>query len=132
MFNKNLIAVIILGLLFTIVSTINAQEKQIETKEMKMMMMQDEDMQKCMDKIAADSTMRMQMMDKMMNKCQGDKEAMMKMCKQMMDNPEMHKMMMKKMQSEGMMEGQIMKHKMMMSDSTKTIETPDSDSLYHK
>ena len=132
MFNKNLIAVIILGLLFTIVSTINAQEKPIETKEMKMMMMQDEDMQKCMDKIAADSTMRMQMMDKMMNKCQGDKEAMMKMCKQMMDNPEMHKMMMKKMQSEGMLEGQMMKHKMMMSDSTKTIETPDSDSLYHK
>ena len=131
MFNKNLIAVIILGLLFTIVSTINAQEKPIETKEMKMMM-QDEDMQKCMDKIAADSTMRMQMMDKMMNKCQGDKEAMMKMCKQMMDNPEMHKMMMKKMQSEGMLEGQMMKHKMMMSDSTKTIEKPDSDSLHHK
>ena len=108
-----------------------AQEKPIETKEMKMMM-QDEDMQKCMDKIAADSTMRMQMMDKMMNKCQGDKEAMMKMCKQMMDNPEMHKMMMKKMQSEGMLEGQMMKHKMMMSDSTKTIEKPDSDSLHHK
>ena len=125
MLNKNLVAVIILGLLFTIVSTLNAQEKPIEAKEMKMMM-QDEDMQKCMDKIAADSTMRMQMMDKMMVKCKGDKEAMMQMCKQMMDNPEMQKMMMKKMQSEGMMEGQMMKHKMMMSDSAKTIEKPDS------
>lgn len=131
MLNKNLVAVIILGLLFTIVSKLNAQENPIETKEMKVMM-QDEDMQKCMDKIAADSTMRMQMMDKMMNKCQGDKEAMMQMCKQMMDNPEMQKMMMNKMQSEGMMEGQMMKHKMMMSDSTKTIEKPDSDSPHNK
>jgi len=130
MLNKNLVVVIILGLLFTIVSTVNAQEKPIESKEMKMMM-QDEDMQKCMDKIAADSTMRMQMMDKMMGQCKGDKEAMMKMCKQMMDNPEMHKMMMMKMHSEGMMEGQMMKHKMM-CDSTKTIEKPDSDSLHHK
>jgi hypothetical protein len=131
MINKNLAAVIILGLLFTFVPTINAQEKPIETKEMKMMM-QDEDMQKCMDKIAADSTMRMHMMDKMMGQCKGNKEAMMQMCKKMMDNPEMQTMMKKKMQSEGMMEGQMMKHKMMMSDSTKTIEKPDSDSLHHK
>lgn len=130
MLNKNLAAVIILGLLFTFVSSINAQEKPIESKEMKMMM-QDEDMQKCMDKIAADSTMRMQMMDKMMDQCKGDKEAMMKMCKQMMDNPEMQTMMKKKMQSEGMMEGQMMKHKMM-NDSTKTMDRSEHESHQQK
>ena len=130
MLNKNLSAVIILGLLFTFVSSISAQEKPIESKEMKMMM-QDEDMQKCMDKIAADSAMRMQMMDKMMGQCKGDKEAMMKMCKQMMDNPEMQIMMKKKMQSEGMMEGQMMKHKMM-GDSTKIMQKSENESHQHK
>ena len=130
MLNKNLTAVFILGLLFMIVSTINAQEKPIETKEMKMMM-QDEDMQKCMDKIAADSTMRMQMMDKMIDQCKGDKEAMMKMCKQMMNNPETHKMMMKKMQSEGMMKGQMMKYDMM-DDSTKTMDKSEHESHQQK
>lgn len=78
------------------------------------MMMQDKDMQKCMDKIAADSTMRIQMMDQ----CKGDKVAMIKMCKQMMDNPEMHKMMMK---------GGMMKHKMM-DDSTKTMDRSEHES----
>ena len=124
MLNKNLIVVIILGLLFTFVSTINAQEKPIETKEMKMMM-QDKDMQNCMDKIASDSTMRMQMMDKMMDQSKGDKEAMMKMCKQMMDNPEMHKMMMKMMHGEGMMKDGMMKHEMK-SDSTKKKSNHES------
>ncbi len=119
MLNKNLIAVFILGLLFTFVSSINAQEKPTEKKESKMMM-QDEDM-KCMDKIASDSTMRMEMMTMMMNKCKDDKEGMMQMCKKMMDNPEMHKMMMKMMHDEGMMEGGMMKHDMM-DDSTKTME----------
>ena len=98
MFKRNLIAVFVLGLLFTFVTSINAQEKQIEKKEGKMMM-QDENMQKCMDKIATDSTMRMQMMSKMMDHSKGDKEAMMQMCKMMMDNPEMHKMMMNMMGS---------------------------------
>jgi len=130
MLNKNLIAVIILGLLFTIVSTINAQEKPIESKEMKMMM-QDEDMQKCMDKIAADSSMRMQMMNMMMNKCKNDKEGMMQMCKTMIDNPEMHKTMMEKMHSGGMMEGGMMKHNMM-SDSTKTMQKSEHESHQHK
>jgi len=102
------------------VSTINAQEKPIETKEMKMMM-QDDDMQKCMDKIAADSTLRMQMMDKMMGQCKGDKEAMMQICKKMKKN----------MQCEGMMECEKMKHKMN-CDSTKTTHKCDQDSLHHK
>lgn len=111
---KNLAVVFILGLIFTFVSSINAQEKPTEKKENKMMLQQD-NMQKCMDQIAADSTMRMQMMDKMMTHNKGDKDAMMKMCKKMMDNPEMHKMMTDMMQSEG-----IMKHDMM-ADSTKIM-----------
>ncbi|OGU77471.1 MAG: hypothetical protein A2V93_00240 [Ignavibacteria bacterium RBG_16_34_14] len=129
MLNKNLIAVFILGLLFTFVSSINAQEKPTEKKESKMMM-QDEDM-KCMDKIASDSTMRMEMMNMMMNKCKNDKEGMMQMCKTMMDNPEMHKTMMKMMQDKGTMEGNMMKHNMK-GDSTKTIEQSDPDPHHHK
>ncbi|MFO7526513.1 MAG: hypothetical protein R6W68_13760 [Ignavibacteriaceae bacterium] len=127
MLNKNLIVVIILGLLFTFVSTINAQEKPIETKEMKMMM-QDKDMQNCMDKIAADSTMRMQMMGRMMEQCKGDDKAMMQMGKKMMDNPEMHKTMMKMMKmmhGEGGMKGEMMKHEMK-SDSTKKKSNHES------
>lgn len=117
MLKKNLIAAFILGFLFTFVSSINAQEKPTEKKESKMMM-QDGDMQKCMNKIAADSTMRMQMMDKMMNHTKSDSSGMMQMCKMMMDNPEMHKMMMKMMHDKGMMEDGMMKHDMM-QDSTK-------------
>ena len=50
MFKRNLIVVFVLGLLFIFVPFINAQEKAAEKKESKMMM-QDGDMQKCMDKI---------------------------------------------------------------------------------
>ncbi len=120
MFNKNLILLYILGLFFTFGSSINAQEKPIEKKESQMMM-QDGDMQKCMDKIAADSTMRMQMMDKMMDQNKNDKEAMMKMCKKMMDNPEIHKMMKNMMHDEGKMDGRMMQHDMI-GDSTKNMK----------
>ncbi len=136
MLNKNLIVVFILGLLFTLVSSVNAQEKPAEKKENKMMEHHD-DMQKCMDKIASDSTMRMQMMDKMMDKSKNNKEGMMQMYKSMIDNPEMHKMMidnpemhrkmMKMMNDKGMMndEGMMnegMMRQNMMDDSTKTMK----------
>jgi len=65
MLKKNLIAVFVLALLFAFVPFINAQEKSTEKKESKMM--QDEDMQKCMDKIAFDEHMRGMMMQKMMD-----------------------------------------------------------------
>ena len=119
MLNKNLVAIIILGILFTFVSSINAQDKPIEQKDSKMTM-QDEEMQKCMDKIAADSTMRMQMMDKMMDHCKGDKQSMSKMCK-----------MMKTMQCKCMMECGMMENKMK-CDSTKTIEQANPDSHHEK
>jgi len=132
MLKKNLIAIFILGFLFTFVASVNAQEKPIEKKETKMTM-QHEDMQKCMDKIAADSTMRMQMMNKMMDHAEGDNESMMQMCKMMMDNPEMHKMMMKMMHNDGMMEGGMMNHNMnMMNDSTKTMGRPEHESHQQK
>lgn len=130
MLNKNSFAVFILGLLFTFVSSINAQEKPIETKEMKMMMHAD-DMQNCMDKIAADSTMRLKMMNMMMNKCKDDKEGMMQMGRMLMDNPEMHKMMRKMMHDKGMMDGGMMKHDMM-DDSTKIIQKSENESHQHK
>jgi len=104
----------------------NAQDKPSEKKDMQTMIQHD-DMQKCMDKIAADSTMRMQMMNMMMNKCKDDKEGIMQMCKTMMDNPEMHKTMMKMMNDKDMMKDGMMKHDMM-SDSTKTKNKSDHES----
>jgi len=98
----------------------NAQEKPSEKKDMQTMM-QHNDMQNCMDKIAADSTMRMQMMNMMMTKCKNDKEGMMQMCKTMIDNPDMHNTMMKMMNDKGMMQDGMMKHNMM-GDSTKTMK----------
>jgi len=94
-----------------------AQEDLTEKKESKMVM-QGDDMQKCMENIAADSTMRMQMMNMMMTKCKDDKKGMMQMCKTMMDKPEMHEMM---MNNKGTMKGGMMNHKMM-SDSTKSMK----------
>jgi hypothetical protein len=121
MLNKNLILIFIIGLLFALTPFINAQEDLTEKKESKMTT-QDDDMQKCMNKIAADSTMRMQMMNMMITKCRDDKKGMMQMCKTMMDKPEMHGMMMKMMMdNKGTMKGGMMDHKMM-SDSTKTMK----------
>jgi len=120
MFNKNSILILILGLVFAITPFVNAQEDLTEKKESKIMM-QGDDTQKCMEKIAADSTMRMQMMNMMMTKCKDDKKGMMQMCKTMMDNPEMHGMMMEMMDNKGTMKGGMMNHKMM-SDSTKTMK----------
>src|SRR5690606_28063698 len=104
-----LFVAVLAAVFFTATLIANAQEKPTEKKEHKMM--QQEDIEKCMDKIAADSTMRMQMMDKMMEHTKGDTSDMMEMCKMMMSNPEMHKMMMKMMHGEGMMDG-MMKHDM--------------------
>ena len=120
MFNKNLILIFILGILFELTPFIMAQEDLTEKKESKMVM-QSGDMQKCMEKIAADSTMRMQMMNMMMTKCKDDKKGMMQMCKTMVDKPEMHEMMMYMMNNKRTMNGGMMNHKMM-SDSTKTIK----------
>lgn len=126
MLKINLIAVIIMGSLIAFAPALNAQETQAETKESKMMMQQ-EDMQKCMDKIASDKQMRGMMMQKMMDHTKSDSSGMMQMCKMMMDNPEMHKMMMMKMMhGEGMMDG-MMKHDMM-GDSTKTMNKSDHKS----
>jgi len=128
MFKRNLIAVFVLGLLFTFVTSINAQEKPIEKKENKMMM-QDGDMEKCMDKIAADGQMRDMMMNKMMEHMKADSSGMMQMCKMMTDNPEMNKMrinMMGDMTKDcGMMKDKMIK------DSTKTMNKSEHES-HHK
>ena len=115
MLKKNFLIISILTVFLMAAIITKAQEKPIEMKESKMNM-QDDDMQKCMNKIAADSTMRMQMMNMMMTKCKNDKEGMMQMCKTMMDNPEMKKTMMKMMNDKGMMKDG------MMSDSTNTMK----------
>ncbi len=124
MLKQNFIIISILTVFLMAGMVTNAQEKPTKMKESKMMMQ--DDMQKCMDKIAADSTMRMQMMNMMMTKCKNDSEGMMQMCKTMMDNPEMHKTMMKMMKDKGMMKDGMMKHDMMENkmkmDSTKTMK----------
>ncbi len=130
MSKKNFLIISILTVFLSAVTLTNAQEKPSGKKDMQTMMQHD-DMQNCMDKIAADSSMRMQMMNMMMNKCKNDKEGMMQMCKKMMDNPEMHKTMMEKMHSGGMMEGGMMKHNMM-NDSTKTMDKAEHESHQHK
>lgn len=130
MSKKNFLIISILTVFLAAVTLTNAQEKPSEKKDMQTMMQHD-NMQNCMDKIAADSSMRMQMMNMMMNKCKNDKEGMMQMCKTMMDNPEMHKTMMEKMHGEGMMEGGMMKHNMM-NDSTKTMDKSEHESHQHK
>ena len=112
MSKKNFLIISILTVFLAAFTLTNAQEKPSEKKDMQTMM-EHEGMQNCKDKIAADSTMRMQMMNMMMNKCKNDKKGMMQMCKTMMDNPEMHKTMMEKMHSGGMMECGMMKHNMM-------------------
>lgn len=142
MFKKNLIVVFVLGLLFIFVPNMNAQEKSTEKKENKTMM-QDENMQKYMDKIASDGQMRGMMMSKMMEHMKADSSGMMQMCQMMMDNPGMHKMMMKMMMGNmmngDMMNGDMMKdHKMMkdcdmmkdgkmMNDSTKTMNKSEHE-----
>jgi len=129
MLKKNLLIVSVITVMLFAVQLINAQEKPSEMKD-KQTMMQHDDMQKCMDNIAADSTMRMQMMDKMMSHAKGDKEGMMQMCKMMMDNPEMHKMMKKMMGGEMMKDG-MMKNNMK-SDSTKTMDKSENESHHQK
>ena len=130
MSKKNFLIISILTVFLAAGTITNAQDKPSEKKDMQTMIQHD-DMQKCMDKIAADSTMRMQMMNMMMNmmmnKCKDDKEGIMQMCKTMMDNPEMHKTMMKMMNDKDMMKDGMMKHDMM-SDSTKTKNKSDHES----
>lgn len=115
MFKKNFLIISILTVFLMAAMVTKAQEKPTEMKEIKMNM-QDDDVQKCMTKIAADSTLRMQMMNMMMTKCGNDKECMMQICKTMMDNPEMKMTMMKMMKDKGMMKDG------MMADSTKTMK----------
>ena len=130
MSKKNFLIVSILTVLLASMTLTNAQEKPTEKKDMQTMM-QNNDMQNCMDKIAADSTMRMQMMSKMMDNAKSDTSGMMRMCKMMMNNPEMHKMMIKMMHGEGMMEGGMMEHKMM-GDSTKMMQKSEHKSHQNK
>lgn len=123
---NKLISLIIMGLMFISINTLIAQEKPVE-KETEHSMMQDKDMHKCMDKIASDEHMRSDMMGKMMKETDGDSSGMMQMCKMMMDNPDMMKMMMKMMHGEGgMMEGNMMNHGMMKSDSTGSSMMKDN------
>ncbi|HZW38575.1 MAG TPA: hypothetical protein VFF33_04670 [Ignavibacteriaceae bacterium] len=112
MLKKYFIFLFASSLLFLISSQINAQEREPKV---------DKNTQNCMEKIAADSTLRVQMMNMIMERTHGNKEAMMCMCQTIMINPEMHKTMMNMMKKDGKMQDGMnpnMKHEMM-SDSAK-------------
>lgn len=101
-----------------LVSNKVAQEKPTESKDMQIMM-KDDDMHKCKEKIAGDSTMRMEMM----KKCKDDKEGM-------MESEMMKHNMMDKMEKKGCCSG-MMDHKMM-KDSTKTMDKSEHESHHQK
>lgn len=136
MFKKTLILALTITAFLLSFSYMNAQEQQVEKKEMKMTIMQHDDMENCMNKVAADGTMRMQMMDKMINHTKGDKEGMMQMCKMMMENPEMHTMMKEMMHKNGGMmkdgmmknDGNMDKQDKMENSSGSTNEKSDHES----
>ena len=66
MLKKNILIMTMSIIFLVSVPFTNAQEKPVKVKENKMMV-QGEDMQNVMNKIAADSTMRMQMISKIMD-----------------------------------------------------------------
>lgn len=88
-------------LIFLFGLSVNAQEKSGMGKSESQMAMPAE-MQNCMNTIAADSTLRMQMMSRIMENTKGDTLGMMQMCKKMMSHPEMKEMMMNMMHGDGM------------------------------
>ena len=109
--NRKLVAVLAIIFLFAIVSFISAQQKPQEKKD-NQTVMQYKDMQAYMDKIAADSTLRMQMMVKMMEYTKGNYQGMMQMYEMMSSYPEMHSIMMEMMGEEGMMNNGMTNHNM--------------------
>lgn len=132
MLTKKLAFVLFMGFVISLSGLLYAQEKTSEKKE-EHKMMQDKNMQECMDKIASDEHMRGMMMQKMMEHVKSDSTGMMQMCKMMMDNPEMHKMMMKMMHGDkGMMGDKMMKHDMMKSDSTKAMKESEHEKHHKK
>lgn len=88
-------------LIFLLGLSVNGQQKSGMGKSESQMAMPSE-MNDCMNTIAADSTLRMQMMSRMMENTKGDTVGMMQMCKKMMSNPGMQEMMMNMMHSDGM------------------------------
>ena len=144
MLNKKLI-IILLPIIFLVsIQFINAQEKPGKVKTNKMMV-QRGDMQEIMNKIAADSTMRMQMIrkimedehshsemiDNMFSRVNKDSSAYKEMQNYMRTHSRMKNMMQTMMNGNGMTEkkdmmneNKTMKHRMM-SDSTMTMKRTD-------
>jgi len=131
MLKKSILIAAVIMLVFSSGLIVSAQEKPAEMKGDHTLMKND-DMKKCMDKIASDEHMRGTMMQKMMDQTKEDSSSMMQMCKKMMNNPKMHKMMMKMMGGEsGVMDGKMMNHEIKM-DSTKTISKPEHETHHKK
>lgn len=133
---KYLVTITILIIFFSTFVIIIAQEKLVVTTESEIA--QHKDMQKYMEIIAADSSMRKQMMNLMIGKCEGNENAMMEMGKTMMQNSEMNNALTKLKGNDTVIESDIMTDKKMKGDGNskekmkmetiKTIQKPGYDS----
>lgn len=100
---KSFIALVFLMLLapFTLVNAQGNKALQKDNTKPSGMGMPS-DVQGCMQQIAADSTMRMEMVSRIMNNMKGDSTAMNQFCRKIMGNAEVHKAMMQMMQNQEM------------------------------
>src|SRR5512133_3080737 len=89
--------------LLLVPSLVNAQgNKAVQKDKRPSGMGMPSDVQSCMQQIAADSTMRMEMVSHIMNSMKGDSAAMRQFCRKLMGNSEMHRAMMQMMQNQEM------------------------------
>lgn len=136
MLKKYLFVISICALFLSTFVITFAQESKTEKIDSKIT--QHDDMQKYMEIIAADSSMRIQMMNSMIKNSEGNENAMMGIGKSMIQNPEMNKVLANLMKDDAMIisdtiediklkDDGLSKEKMKM-ERTKTIQKPKYDS----
>lgn len=114
-------------------AAINAQQNKALQKENRPSGMgMPSDLQGCMQQIAADSTMRMEMVSKMMDSMKGDSAAMRQFCRKIMGNSEMHRAMMQMMQNMEMNDSGGMGGGMMKHDVTDDINRKSRDTVLYQ
>lgn len=110
-------------------SLVNAQQNKAVQKDKRPAGMgMPSDVQSCMQQIAADSTMRMEMISRMMDGMKGDSAAMRQFCRKLMGNSEMHRAMMQMMQNQEMNDTGGMKG-MMKEGVRDDIKNENSDTV---
>jgi hypothetical protein len=125
---KSFLGVVML-FLFAPAVLVNAQENKASQKgNMPSGMGMPSDLQSCMQQIATDSTMRMEMVSRMMDNMKGDSAAMRQFCRKLMGNSEMHRAMMQMMHNQEMNDTGGMGG-MMKNDVRNDIKQENSDTV---